>query len=133
MQKYGNVLAVFNNNNFCLVIVTKETVEYLPYYPSDNKHRQYTFPIFSINPPIVTPNYNHIGFIKTYQKCKAIYTWPWYLLGDLTTGKIYDFNETIQGKPLENPPLSLYKSLIDTEYDAVYFDTMQNKPVFIEY
>lgn len=131
MQKRTDLLAIFNNNNYCFVALTQTSVELLPYHNSDLYYKRNGLPFYPLDTPITLPKYQHIGFVKTYQKCLAIYTWPWKLLGDIGSGVVYDSDCKLSGTPLENPPLSLYKYLIDTDFDAVYFDLEQNKPVFI--
>lgn len=130
-NKYEDALAIFNNNNYCFVLLTKTQVLFLPYSQSDIRYRKQKLPKFDLVTPLDMPRYNHVGWIKTYQDCKAVYTWPWKLIADADTWIIDEFNCKLEGEPLLNPPLSLYKSLIDTEYSAVYFDVSRNMPVFI--
>lgn len=132
MQQYDKVLAVFNNGNYCFAVITEQTVELIPYDKTEI-YKKYNLPIFQHKTPIQLPNYSHIGFEKTYQECKAVYSWPWYLLGDLDTGQIFDYECKLSGTPLVDPPLSLYKYLLDTDYDAVYYDFDARKPVFIKH
>lgn len=131
MNRYESLLAIFNNNNYCFVAITADCVEFVPFFESDRKYGTQALPMFPITPPMSLPKYQHVGWVKTYQECKAIYTWPWKLLGDLDTMQVYDVEGKLDGMPLVNPPLSLYKYLIDTDYTAVYFDLRQNKPVFL--
>ena len=120
-------LAVFNVNNYCFCVVRKDHIRMIPYSYSDHMN----LPAWDITPFIQKDTYKHVGWVKTYQKCKATYTWPWKLIQNVNTGEVWSCVEKIKGTPLENPPLSLYKSLIDTPYKGVYFDLEQNKPVFI--
>lgn len=73
-------------------------------------------------PDIRLSHYIHIGYEKTYQECKAIYKYPDYLLYDTKKGVIVGYDKPLEAAPLVNPPLSIYKDLIDTDYDAVYLD-----------
>ena len=54
-------------------------------------------------------------------------------MADAMTGEIPDFKEQVDGVPLVNPPLALYKELINSDAKAVYFDTISNKPKFLKY
>ena len=103
----------------------------VPYRPSDLKPGA-SLPIINFETNLNVPTYKHVGWIKTYQDCKAVYSWPWMLIQDVATGDVWDFDGKIEGEPLENPPLSLYKELINTEHRGIYFDLKQNKPMFID-
>lgn len=131
LNKYEDALAVFNNNNYCYCIVFKDRLEMMPFSPNNVK-RGDTFPTLHFENNLPVPTYKHVGWVKTYQSCIATYTWPWKLILDEATGEVWDFSDKIEGAPLENPPLSLYKCLIDTNHRGVYFDTKLNKPVFID-
>lgn len=131
MAKDEDVLAVFNVNNYCFCLLYKDAVRMRPYANDDLRYNKQPLPNFSITPELSIPTYRHVGWVKTYQSCKAIYTWPWKLIQDVNTGEVWSFKDKISGEPLVNPPLSLYKELINTDYRGVYFDTIQNKPVFI--
>ncbi len=132
MNRFTEALAVFNNNNFCVCILTPEYLrfEYLTAYEAT--HNRFKLPIIKLDTPIVLNKYEHVGWIKTYQQCQAVYHWPWMLLGDTETKEIYDFSDKLSGHPLVNPPLSLYKLLVDTDYNAVFYDLDTCSPVFIK-
>ena len=131
MNKFEDALAIFNDNNYCFVILTRNQVLFEPYAIGDRQRRGNTYPEFNILQPLNIPEYTHVGWVKTYQKCIATYTWPWKLLYDASSNNIVDSLTPVKGVPLANPPLSLYKSLIDTEFDAVYIDSLSNEPVYI--
>lgn len=131
LNKHEDALAVFNNNNYCFCLVFKDCLQMVPYRPSDIKPGA-SLPVINFETNLPVPTYKHVGWVKTYQDCKAVYSWPWKLIQDIDTGDIWDFENKIEGEPLENPPLSLYKQLIDTEHRGIYFDVKQNKPMFID-
>lgn len=125
-------IAVFNNNNYCFCVVHRDKVIMRPYIYKDVLYRKNTYPIIEFKEPLQLPNYVHIGWVKTYQQCKAIYTWPWKLLMDVDTGCIADTDIKVIGTPALEPPLVLYKELINTDKTGIYYDTSQCKPVFID-
>ena len=125
-------LAVFNVNNYCFCLVRKDYIYMVPFSANEAKHKRLQLPEFKLSKPLLVPTYRHVGWVKTYQQCKAVYTWPWKLLEDVNTGEVWSFKEKIKGEPLINPPLALYKYLIETDHRGVYFDIAQNKPVFID-
>ena len=131
LNKYEDALAVFNNNNYCFAVVYVDKLVMLPMYQSDLKGKK-ELPILMFEKNLDVPTYKHVGWVKTYQDCKAVYTWPWRLLQDTQTGDVWDFKDKLEGEPLENPPLSLYKCLLDTDHRGVYFDTKKGEPVFID-
>lgn len=126
MQKNEAALAIFNINNYCFGVVTQTHFFEEPYDSSVPESEMVCY-----EQPITLPPYTHIGYCKTYSKCKAIYHWPWYLLANLQSGVIYDYAATLGAEPVVNPPLSLYKELIDTDAKAVYLDKQTQRPIFI--
>jgi hypothetical protein len=132
MMKDEEALAVFNVNNYCLCVLHKDYIRMIHVQPAFSKSGQKPLPAFNITPPITVPEYKHIGWVKTYQKCLAVYTWPWHLIQNKITGEVWNFKDKISGRPLENPPLGLYKELVETDHRGVYFDLDKNAPVFID-
>lgn len=128
-REQEDVLAIFNNGNYCFVALHTNYVTFEPFDSYDEKLRA-KLPTFGLRQNLGAKVYKHIGFMKTYQECKAVYQWPWYLIQD-ADGNVPYVNDKVTGEVLENPPLQLYKMLIETDYNAVYFDLAQNKPVFI--
>lgn len=130
MVKSGQALAIFNVNNYCLAILERTCLYEIAPFPSQTK---LDLVAWNFSEPITSVVYNHIGYVKTFHKCKAISQYPTYLLADSVTGKIPDFTEQVEGVPLIDPPLSLYRELINSDAKAVYFDTISNKPKFLKY
>lgn len=129
LRKDEEALAVFNVNNYCFCVVHNE---YMRMIEVGNKYSERVLPSWRFDRPLNPVPYKHIGWVKTYQNCKAVYTWPWKMIQNTETGDVWSFKDKIVGTPLENPPLSLYKKLIETEHKGVYFDTTSNMPVFID-
>lgn len=125
-----DVLAIFNNGNYCFVAIHTDYVSFEPFSASDFKLAE-KLPVFPRGKKLSVGTYKHIGYLRTYQDCKAVYQWPWYLIQNVDTGEVPDISDKITGIPMENPPLSLYKELLKTDFNAVYFDTVTNKPIFI--
>lgn len=123
MLKDDNAIAVFNNCNNTIVVVCPNKMYTVPVVDKPTKKEEKALREFTFDKTIELPQYRHIGYIKTYPKCKAVYEYPWKLIQCISDGSIVDYqNNTLEGTPLENPPYSLYKELINTEHDAVYFD-----------
>lgn len=129
-REQEDALAVINNANYCFVVLHTNYVTFEPIDSYDIKTKE-QLPVYDYHKNLTVDTYKHVGFIKTYQECKAVYQWPWYLVQSVTTGEVPYIKDKILGEPLVNPPLSLYKELINTDYNAVYFDLAQNKPVFL--
>lgn len=72
--------------------------------------------------PIAVPHFQHIGYRKTYPKNLSVYHYPWYLLQNIETGEVLDFPNAHVTDGFPNPHVSLYKSLVTTNYDAIYAD-----------
>ena len=134
LVKNTEALAIFNINNYCFVIVERYRVYQAAYSKiADTTRHKLELLNWVLPTPIDVPVYNHIGFVKTYPKCKAVSQYPTYLIADAVTQEIPGFNEPIDGIPLVDPPLALYKELINSDAKAVYFDTISNKPKFLKY
>lgn len=117
MQLYSDALAVFEVRGDELAILTDQLLHLLvkPNIEAISK-KTYTF---RHKNPIIHKTYKHVGYIKTYQPSFLIYQWPYYLLQD-TDGKIVDYDVVVTEQLQEQPPLAIYRDLINTEYDAVY-------------
>lgn len=82
--------------------------------------------INNFDKPLNIPEYRHIGYRKTYPKNLSVYHYPWYLLQDVKTGEILDFPGVQINSPLLDPHVGLYKNLVYTDFEAIYFDTEKN-------
>lgn len=127
-----SALAVFNVSNRYFGVLCKDRFYERTFLKDDLIRRKRNLPNIQFETPMQIPEYRHIGWIKTYQKCKAVYTYPWKLLQDVNTGELDGFNTKIDGEPLVDPPLVLYKELLDTDYRGVYYDLVKCMPVFIK-
>lgn len=72
------------------------------------------------------PEYRHIGYRKTYPQNLSVYHYPWYLLQDVKTGKVLDFENATVSHAMVEPHVGLYKNLVDTPHSAIYFNTDLN-------
>lgn len=123
----ADILAVFNVNNYCFGILRKN-IFFMRFYEESEKQ----LPAYIIDPPLNLPNYQHIGYVKTYPKCKTVYHYPWYLIQNADTGEVPGYGNININNPLVNPPLALYKALLNTDCTGVYFDMTKGVPVFIK-
>lgn len=92
-------------------------------------------PLWNFEKPLPLPEGKHIGYIRTYDRSKVVYHYPWYLYYNEQFKRFLDVRFSrceVEGVPMENPPLSLYKELLNTEYNAVYIDSITNKPIFLK-
>lgn len=87
--------------------------------------------IRTFDTPLDVPDYRHVGYRKTYPKNLSVYHYPWYLLQNVETGEVLDFEHAVLQEVLVEPHVGLYKSLIDTPYDAVFFDTYLNQIAYL--
>ena len=110
-------LAVFNVNNYCLCVVTRNGAYQVPATNTPKLElTQWTF-----DHPLDIPVYEHIGYVKTYHKCLSISQLPTFLVRELGSDKAIGFSTKLTGNIVTSPPLSLYKQeLIQTDADAVY-------------
>lgn len=122
-----NALAVFNVNNYCLCVVCRDHA-----YETDLNAAsklellEWRFPF-----PIEAAVYQHVGFVKSYHDCLAVTQFPTYLIRALGSQKAYELEDEFEGVPLVDPPLSLYRELVNSEAKAVYFDTISKQPKFL--
>lgn len=125
-------LAVFNVSNAYFGVLRRDRF-YERKFALDNLIRRGpALPDIQFQTPMELPTYRHIGWVKTYQKCKAVYTYPWKLIQDVNTGKLDGFETSVSGEPLVDPPLTLYKELLNTDCRGVYYDLVTCRPVFIK-
>lgn len=127
----NEALAVFNNGNYCFAIIRRDMVYMVPYQRVVTRAFADQYTKFKLDPPIQSPVYKHIGYIRTHQECKAVAQLPYFLLQREDTGETPDIQDKVSGTPLVNPQLSLYKLLLDTDYKAVYYDLDTCQPVFL--
>ena len=120
-------LAVFNVNNYCLAVLTRYAVYQVP--PRDGMKLDLVNWVFK--EPLKFPVYEHIGFVKSYHECLAVTQMPTHLIRKVASNKAEDFTETLQCNPVVNPPLQLYKELLNSDAKAVYMDAVTQQPVFL--
>lgn len=132
LLKDDEAIACFNNANYSFTVIRRNYIYQVPYSKFHKPQKGDMFSSFFLDKPIQAPTFKHIGYVKTYPECKAVYHYPWYLLQDTSTGKAWGMKDEITGNPMENPPVTLYKALIDSPHKAVYFDLVSCAPVFID-
>lgn len=128
---YEDALAVFVVNNYFFCVIHKNRVTYQPFIIHDDRSRKRLPEVpkgYKMEP---IPTYEHIGYIKTYGQNKNVFAYPDYLVRNVATGEVPYVKDQVSGKPLINPPVTLYKELLKTDAKAVYFDTASSKPIFI--
>lgn len=111
----GNYFGVIEKDG-CYLISAKDGIE--------SRHKMF-------NQPLDIPEYRHIGYRKTYPKNLSVFHYPWYLLQDIKTGEVLDFERCIIQEVLVDPHVGLYKNLVNTDFDAIYFDTYTNSIAYI--
>lgn len=107
-------LAVFNVNNYCLCVVTRNGM----YEVSVNGAPLQELEQWTFQHPLNVPVYEHVGYVKTYHKCLTVYQFPTYLVRELGSNKALGFEEALPEDIVVNPPLSVYKQLIQTDAAA---------------
>lgn len=130
-RQYESALAVFvvNNNFFCVLHNGRITFE--PFI-HDDVHARKRLPEVPLGVTMQSaPRYEHIGYLKTYGQNKNVYAYPDYLVRRCDTGEVPYVSDKVLGKPMLNPPLTLYKELLKTDAKAVYYDMDSCKPIFI--
>lgn len=131
MNEDEEALAVFNVANTYFGVLRKDRFYERKFLDDSLIRGRVLLPDIIFDTPINIPTYRHVGWIKTYQKCKAVYTYPWKLLQNVETGEIDGFDVKISGDPIIDPPLTLYKELLNTDSRGVYYDLVTCRPVFI--
>ena len=134
LQDNRDVIAVWNVNNSTIAVMTSYTLS-LRAPNGDTELDGELLPVWNFDRPIVLPEGKHIGYIRTYDKSKVVYHYPWYLYYNEQNKRLLDARFSscqVDGIPMENPPLSLYKELLNTEFDAVYLDSITKKPMFLK-
>lgn len=127
MLRSNDVLAVFSINNYCIGVLRCDELREVPIAPGDGTKELLMWKF----DPVEVEFFVHIGFVKTYQKCLAVTEAPNFLL--MGIGGVLDgFKTKVVGKPMTNPPYTLYKELIGNEQaKAVYYNLETQSPVFI--
>ena len=132
MLKNPNSLAVFNLNNYCLVVVERTCMYEVSYLKvTEKRFSKLELLDWTFSYPIDLPIYNHVGYVKTYHNCWAVSQYPEFLVEDTVTKNLYGFEEKLQCSPVVNPPLSLYRELINSDAQAVYMSSVDGLPKFI--
>lgn len=130
----ADALAVFNLNNYCIVVVTRTGMYEESYYRLTDKAYSNKLELLSwtFDKPLQIPTYNIVGYIKTYQKSWSVTINPYYLIENSATKELDGFTERLKGNVQLNPDFALYKELITNDRaQAVYFSLDTNKPEFI--
>lgn len=122
-----NALAVFNLNNACLCVACNT---YL-YETVLNVNTKLELQQWAFRQPIQPTVFEHIGYERTYQNCLAVSQYPAFLLRVANSLNAFGYEDAIVGDPLVNPPMSLYRELINSEAQAVYFDKKTQQPKFL--
>lgn len=125
MLKSREALAVVDINGSFYAIIEKDRC----YYISAKDGLECNLRLF--DKPLDIPTYRHVGYRKTYPKNLSVYHYPWYLLQDVKTGEVLDFEHVVLQDVLVEPHVGLYKSLIDTPHDAIYYDTYLNQIAYL--
>lgn len=128
LQAFPDAIACFNANNAWVFAITK-THQFMcnPTGNPKNRPNNKMFPI-----KVNSKDYYAVGFVKTYPKCKAAFNLPYYLLMDASTGILVDYDVKLPQKPVVNPPYSLYRSLVNTEHDAIWMDSASNQIHYLD-
>lgn len=127
LLKDDEALAVFNLNNYCLVVVRR----YQVYETVLDDESKLELLQWSFTKPLAPIVYSHIGYEKSYHNCLAVSQYPNQLVRAANERNAYGYTDAIEGVPLLDPPLSLYKELLNSEAKAVYFDTVSKQPKFL--
>lgn len=134
LQNHKDAIAVWNVNNSTIAILTPETLS-LRAPNGDTVLDGEDLPLWRFDNSILLPEGKHIGYVRTYDKSKVVYHYPWYLYYNAQYNRFLDARFSgckVEGVPMTDPPLSLYKELIATDYNAVYLDSITKKPVFLK-
>ncbi len=134
MQNDKNAIAVWNVNNSTIAVLSQYALR-LRAPNGDIELGGELLPVWSFENPIMIPEGIHIGYVRTFDKTKIIYHYPWYLYYNEQYKRFLDYRFGgcgVVGKPKANPPLSLYKELLNTDYNAVYIDSETEKPIFLK-
>ena len=131
LYKNQDMLAIINVNNYCFLCLYADSIAFTPLSINDIA-LQNKLPYYPDRYNIQTETYQHIGYIRTEQVCKAAHLLPYHLLRNERTGYVPYVTEQHINNPLINPPLNLYKELLKTEHKAVYYDMDSRCCVFID-
>ena len=125
MRNDETILAVFNNCNRTIVAVHANMLQHHSTISSITPSDLRMLCKLEFSKSIAVGHYEYIGFVKTYQLNKSFYTEPYRLIRDINTGVIPGFEDVkLECEPAIDPPLSVYKKLIETDYRAVYVDSV---------
>lgn len=117
MQKYTEALAVIEVRNDVVGVLAQDKM-FLLHFPNVHGGAEEITPI-AYTQRIICDKYKHVGYILTHQPSFLFYQWPYYLFQD-STGKLVDYNIVISEELKEAPSLSIYPTLLKTEYTGVY-------------
>lgn len=117
-------IAVFNLNDYCLCVLTPTRL-YQTVLQIDTKLELLSW---DFHCSIVKERYQHIGYVRSYHDCLAVSQYPTYLIREVNSQLAEDFTTPITGKPLVDPPLALYKELLNSEAEAIYYDLVDLEP-----
>ena len=121
LHDYSDAVAVFNLNNVMMVVLTPEMTFQKHYAGEDRKHNALMWNKGVIGYEPLT----HIGYVKTYTEYKTVFTYPYRLFMDKTGELIGADNIQLPSgfKPVINPPMAIYKKLLDTSNRVVLQDS----------
>lgn len=127
-------IAALNLNNYCIVVIEPTYIYEVNPFSKLVAH-QIKLDLVHWNLParITTRQVRKIGYIKSYGTCKAVSQYPYCLLQDLSTMEVIGFKEQLASTPVVEPPLQLYKELINSDAKAVYMDSVSGAPMFLKY
>lgn len=122
-----SALAVFNVNNYCLCVVQR----YRAYETDLNPVSKLELLEWTYGQLGGYQYFAHVGFEKSYHDCLAVTQFPTSLLRAANDKNAYSYEDAFDGVPLENPPYALYRTLVNSEAKAVYFDVVSHQPKFL--
>ncbi len=134
LQNNKEAVAVWNVNNTNIAMLTNTRL-YLRAADGSSYIGGDELPIWQLPKPLVIPIGEHIGWVRTIDRTKVVYHYPWYLYYNKEFRRFLDArftNDEVKGTPRPNPPMSLYKDLLSTSYNAVYIDDETGAPVFLK-
>lgn len=125
---HPQALCVFFTNNTYVAVVTEKSIIYTNVY-NGNDVIPYTF-----QEPLKVLKLVPIGFVKTRTDCVSVATLPYQLFYSMEYKCVYFKNEWVQLSeiPSVNPPVSLYKDLLEnSDAEGIYADS-NNKLYFLK-
>lgn len=126
----SDILAVFNLNNSVIACVT----EYMLREVGSNGLPDKDLPALAFSSPVRKPKLESVGFWKTFQENLTVTTLPYLMFRDIDTGIIDGTQIKCPDNIVVEPPIQLYKLLVDTSYDVVglLWDYDKLAPIFIK-